>query len=185
MRRGRALARSLATAVGIAGYQLAFFAAVDDTGVAVGTVVALGSAPALAGLLGRAVYGSPLTSRWAASTALATAGVVLLVLAGSDAKVSVLGVLLALGAGVSYATYTVGSKRMLDAGHAPEAVMARGFGLGASAARAGAHRRGRRAARDRRRAAPLALPRRDPDRPGLHPLRPWPASHLRRARPRR
>ena len=130
-RSGAPRRRSPRTAVGIAGYQLAFFAAVDDTGVAVGTVVALGSAPALAGLLGRAVDGSPLTSRWAACTALATAGVVLLVLAGSDAKVSVLGVLLALGAGVSYATYTVGSKKMLDAGHAPEAVMARGFGLGA------------------------------------------------------
>src|SRR5688572_15172383 len=42
-------------AAGIAGYQLAFFAAVAETGVAVGTVVALGSAPALAGLLGRIV----------------------------------------------------------------------------------------------------------------------------------
>jgi drug/metabolite transporter, DME family len=120
-----------AVAVGVAGYQLSFFAAVDSTGVAVGTVVALGSAPALAGLLGRAVDGSPLTSRWAACTALATAGVVLLVLAGADAKVSPGGILLALLAGASYATYTVGSKRMLVAGHAPEAVMARGFGLGA------------------------------------------------------
>jgi DME family drug/metabolite transporter len=118
-------------AVGVAGYQLAFFAAVDDTGVAVGTVVALGSAPAMAGLLGRLAGGAPLTRRWAASTALATAGVVLLVLAGSDAKVSLVGVLLALGAGASYAGYTVGSKRMLDAGHAPEAVMARTFGAGA------------------------------------------------------
>src|SRR3954466_6936345 len=35
----------LAGAIGIAVYQLAFFAAVRDTGVAVGTVVALGSAP--------------------------------------------------------------------------------------------------------------------------------------------
>jgi DME family drug/metabolite transporter len=40
-------------------------------------------------------------------------------------------VALALGAGASYAIYTVGSKRMLDAGHPPEAVMARGFGLAA------------------------------------------------------
>jgi DME family drug/metabolite transporter len=115
-----------AAAVGIAGYQLCFFAAVSDTGVAVGTVVALGSAPAMSGLLSRQVDG-----RWAACTALATVGVVLLVLSGSDAHVSVPGVLLALGAGVSYATYTVASKRLLDQGHAPEAVMARGFGLAA------------------------------------------------------
>jgi DME family drug/metabolite transporter len=30
-----------------------------------------------------------------------------------------------------YAGYTVGAKRLLDAGHAPEAVMARAFGAGA------------------------------------------------------
>ena len=121
----------VATGLGIAGYQLSFFAAVDQTGVAVGTVVAIGSAPALAGALARLVDGTALTARWAASTALATVGVVLLCLAGSDARVSLPGIALALLAGASYATYTVGSKRMLDAGQRPEAVMARGFGLGA------------------------------------------------------
>src|SRR3954468_23214520 len=41
-------ARPVAAAVaGVAVYQLAFFAAVADTGVAVGTIVALGSAPTL------------------------------------------------------------------------------------------------------------------------------------------
>src|SRR4051812_44420983 len=39
-----------AAVAGVAVYQLAFFAAVADTGVAVGTIVALGSAPTLAGL---------------------------------------------------------------------------------------------------------------------------------------
>jgi DME family drug/metabolite transporter len=122
-----------ASAAGIAGYQLFFFAAVADTGVAVGTVVALGSAPAMAGLLARAVDGTPLDRRWAACTALATTGVLLLVLSGADAQVSVLGVVLAVGAGASYATYTVCSKLLLADGHAPEAVMARGFGLAAIA----------------------------------------------------
>ena len=120
-----------ATAVGIAAYQLTFFAAVDDTGVAIGTVVALGSAPALTGLLAWAVTGAPLTGRWAAATALATTGVLVLVLSGAEARVSAPGVLLALGAGASYATYTLSSKRLLDAGHAPEEVMARGFALAA------------------------------------------------------
>ena len=58
-------------AAAIAAYQLAFFAAVDRTGVAVGTVVALGSAPALAGLAGRLLDGEPLTRRWTQATALA------------------------------------------------------------------------------------------------------------------
>jgi DME family drug/metabolite transporter len=122
-----------AAAVGIAGYQLFFFAAVSDTGVAVGTVVALGSAPAMAGLLARVVDGTRLDARWAGCTALATAGVLLLVLSGADAEVSVPGIALALGAGASYAAYTVASKRLLADGHAPEAVMARGFGLAAIA----------------------------------------------------
>src|SRR3954462_8280010 len=74
----------LAGAVGIAAYQLAFFAAVRETGVAVGTVVAIGSGPAFAGLLSRA----PLTGRWAASTALAVAGIALLVAGGAQARVS-------------------------------------------------------------------------------------------------
>ncbi len=122
-----------AAAAGIAGYQLSFFAAVADTGVAVGTVVALGSAPAMAGALARAVDGTPLTGRWAACTALATAGVLLLVLSGAEAEVSAPEIGLALAAGAAYAVYTVASKRLLDDGHAPEAVMAWGFGLAAVA----------------------------------------------------
>src|SRR5687767_4085719 len=58
-------------AAAIAVYQLAFFAAVDRTGVAVGTVVALGSAPALAGIAGLMLDREPLTRRWAQATALA------------------------------------------------------------------------------------------------------------------
>ncbi len=117
-------------AAGVAGYQLTFFAAVADTGVAVGTVVALGSGPVFAGVLGRLVHGEPLTRRWTLATALAVAGVAVLVAAGASAEVSAPGILLALGAGLSYATYTVAAKGLLTAGHAPEAVMARLFGLG-------------------------------------------------------
>ena len=117
--------------IGVAGYQLAFFAAVADTGVAVGTVVALGSAPVFAGLVSWLTGGARLNARWAACTALATAGVALLVASGGSAAVSAPGVVLALGAGVGYAAYTVAAKRLLDEGHEPEAVMARTFGTGA------------------------------------------------------
>lgn len=114
-------------AFGVAGYQLTFFAAVDATGVAVGTVVALGSGPVFAGLLGR----ERPTARWALATALAVAGVAVLVAAGgAGTDVDAGGVLLALGAGLSYALYTVAAKRLLDR-HGPEAVMARLFGFGA------------------------------------------------------
>ena len=116
----------------VALYQATFFAAVADTGVGVGTVVALGSAPAFTGLLGRAFAGEALTRRWVAATALACAGVCVLVLAGgSGGAVSAPGVGLALLAGVGYSGYAVASKRMLAAGGAPEAVMAAVFGTGA------------------------------------------------------
>lgn len=121
-----------ASAVGVAAYQLAFFAGVARTGVAVGTVVAIGSAPAIAGLLGSLAGDGPLGRRWAAATALACAGVALLVLgSGADASVDPLGIALAAGAGAGYAGYAVSSKRLLVAGHEPERVMAAAFGGGA------------------------------------------------------
>ena len=116
----------LAGAAGVAGYQLTFFAAVHETGVAVGTVVALGSGPLFAGLLAR----ERPSARWVVATGLAVAGVAVLVAAGAAAHVEPGGVALALGAGLSYATYTVAAKRLL-AHHGPEAVMARLFGIGA------------------------------------------------------
>ena len=99
-----------------ATYQLAFFAAVADTGVAVGTIVALGSAPALAGALEWAVERRAPTRAWAMATALACAGVAMLALAGADATISLPGVGLALVAGASYAGYTLAAKRMLARG---------------------------------------------------------------------
>jgi DME family drug/metabolite transporter len=118
-------------AVGVAAYQLCFFAAVKDTGVAVGTVVALGSAPALAGLGGWLVDRRVPGRAWAMATALACAGVATLALAGGGSEVSAPGVALAVGAGASYAAFTLASKRLLDQGHGVEPVMARLFGAGA------------------------------------------------------
>jgi drug/metabolite transporter, DME family len=117
--------------LGVAGYQLCFFAAVDDTGVAVGTVAALGSAPAFAGLGGWLVDRTRPGRAWAAATALAGVGVALMALSGSAAEVSAPGVVLALGAGASYAVFTLATKRLLDAGAGVDRVMAGVFTLGA------------------------------------------------------
>jgi drug/metabolite transporter, DME family len=116
----------------VAVYQATFFVAVADTGVAVGTVVAIGSGPAFAGLFASAFAGERLTRRWAIATGLACTGVVLLVLGGgAGGSVSAPGVALALVSGAGYAGYAVASKRMLDAGGAPDAVMAAVFCVGA------------------------------------------------------
>jgi len=118
-------------AIGVAGYALSFFGAVKATGVAVGTVVALGSAPAFTGLGAWLLHRIKPPGVWFAATGLATTGVALIGLAGGGAEVSAFGVLLALCAGASYAAYTLAAKRMLDAQHPAEQVMARIFGFGA------------------------------------------------------
>src|SRR5215218_3937647 len=64
----------LIAAAAVATYQLSFFAAVADTGVAVGTIVAIGSGPAFAGAFEWLITRSVPTKAWAAATALSCAG---------------------------------------------------------------------------------------------------------------
>ena len=112
-------------------YQVCFFAGVQRAGVAVGTLAAIGSGPVLAGLLARGVLGERPGRAWLTATGLCLAGLALLVLGGgASGSADVVGVLLALLAGLAYAAYTVLAKQQLDAGHAPPAVMAAAFGLG-------------------------------------------------------
>ena len=65
----------LLAGAGVAVYQLAFFQAVADTGVAVGAIVAIGSGPVFAGILERVLDGVWPGRTWLIATALATAGV--------------------------------------------------------------------------------------------------------------
>ena len=112
-------------------YQVCFFAGVTRAGVALGTLVAIGSGPVLTGLLAGRLLGERPSRAWLAATGLCLAGLGLLVLGGGVAdRPDPAGVALALLAGGSYAAYTVLAKRQLDAGHAPPAVMAAAFGLG-------------------------------------------------------
>src|SRR5918994_481865 len=95
-----ALPLLLVGGLGVAVYQLSFFAAVDRTGVTVGTVVAIGFGPVAAGALERVVEATSPTRRWLVATALAVGGVAVLTLAaGTDAAVSPAGIGLALLAG--------------------------------------------------------------------------------------
>jgi drug/metabolite transporter, DME family len=122
----------------VATYQLCFFAAVERAGVAVGTLIAIGSAPVFTGLVGWLTRQGRPGSAWFAATALAVAGAALLVLGAptgdagrrSGGTADLLGMALALGAGLSYAGYAVGGKRMVDRMHSPTAAMAAVFGAG-------------------------------------------------------
>jgi drug/metabolite transporter, DME family len=116
------------TAAAIAGYQLTFFGAVRLTGVAAGTIVAIGSGPVFGGLLDRIVRRQPLTGRWVASTSLAVAGAALLISAG-DVRLDPAGVALALTAGFSYAVYALTIK-LLSVDRNPDDVVVIGFAAG-------------------------------------------------------
>ena len=113
----------LLAALFTASYQLCFFAAVARTGVAVGTIVGIGSAPIAGGLLGFLFRCERPGRRWGLATVLAISGCALLSLSGAEISVDPLGLLLAIGAGISYAAYTLVIKGLLET-HSPNAVMA-------------------------------------------------------------
>ena len=116
---------------GQAMYGATFFAAVHETGVAIGTVVALGSAPILTGVLSAILFRSLPTRTWMLATAVAIAGMSLIVLSGNDTNVSAIGIMYALGAGLGYALFALASKRIVESGVASDFAMARVFGIAA------------------------------------------------------
>ncbi len=117
------------TAFGQALYGAAFFSAVRSTGVAVGTVVALGSAPLITGVISAVTSRKLPTLLWLMTTAMAILGMGLIVASGSEAQVTVSGVGLALCAGLGYAIFALGSKTILASGIPSEIAMARVFGI--------------------------------------------------------
>lgn len=135
------LAVLLLAAAAIAGYQVCFFTAVRDTGVAIGTVVAIGSAPVFTGALSMLSGGSRPGRRWVVATASAVAGCTVLIASGhpsgagaagtGPAGASPAGVSLALAAGLCYAIYAVAAARLISAGTPETAVMGLLFGAAA------------------------------------------------------
>jgi len=121
----------LAVAVGaMAVYQPLFFSGIDRAGVAIGTVVGIGTSPIAGGLLGRVVRGERLDGRWWTATALGLAGAGLLAAAGDggDGDDVTAGLALAAGAGVAYALYVAASASLLDR-RRPDDVAAMVLGL--------------------------------------------------------
>jgi drug/metabolite transporter, DME family len=117
-----------------AAYQPLLFGGVERAGVAVGTVVGIGSAPIAGGVLGRLVRGERLGRGWFLATALGVVGAVLLATSADtdDGGDNVaLGLVLAVGAGAAYAVYLAASRALLDRHHPDDvtAVVFAGAGL--------------------------------------------------------
>jgi drug/metabolite transporter, DME family len=127
--RGLPWAGIAVAAACMTAYNLAFFAGVRASGVAVGTAIALGSGPLWAGLLQALFLGRRPSPAWWVGTAIAVVGGAALV-AGADSgsALSAAGIGLCLTAGLSYAVYALVNQRLV-ARAAPTPVTAAIFAL--------------------------------------------------------
>ncbi|MCM3254846.1 DMT family transporter [Priestia aryabhattai] len=99
-------------AASMAAYQPLFFSAVIKTGVAVGTMVAIGSAPLLSGVLDYIVYRKKPAKKWLLATFTGIIGCCSLLLK-KDSQIDVIGLGMAIGAGASFACYTTVNKSIV------------------------------------------------------------------------
>lgn len=132
----RSLLISGACAVAI--YPLAFYSSMHLAGVAVGTVISIGSAPLFSAVIENRFEKSVLTKQWLCGALAGVAGISLL--AQLDAAPSAnshhsplalpVGVALGLLAGLTYALYSWTARRMMVKGVISRAAMGATFGLG-------------------------------------------------------
>ncbi|MFI6869457.1 DMT family transporter [Nocardia sp. NPDC050406] len=115
-------------AVAVAGYPVTFYPAVARTGVAVATVVALGSAPVFAGLAAWLTGGTRPSTRWTVATAAAVTGCAVLVLGSKSGSVDPLGIALAACGGFAYVVYSLVGGRLIAHGRPSGSVMGAMFG---------------------------------------------------------
>lgn len=122
--------QTLYAAICISLFQLLFFSSVRLTGVAVASVVAIGSAPVFSGLIEWIFLKMRPTKVWGFSTGLAIIGCMLLFVTKGEVSINPFGVLYSLIAGIIFALYTMTSKSMLQKEEAM-AVVAMTFSLSA------------------------------------------------------
>ena len=122
----------------VAIYPLAFYSSMRLSGVAIGTVISIASAPFFTVMMERLISNKRITRRWQVSFAFGVIGVILLTLGKTqyvDINIAssnrVLGVLLGLVAGLTYATYSWSARQMIENGVNAKSAMASMFGLSA------------------------------------------------------
>lgn len=122
-------------AVAVAVYPLAFYGSMRVAGITVGTVVTIGSAPLLSALIEYLFDKQKLDLRWLCGAILGVLGMGLLSLSENHTEQGenrmLLGMLLGLVAGFTYALYSWTARRLMLRKIAPKAAMGATFGLGA------------------------------------------------------
>ncbi len=103
----------LLASISIALYQPLFFSGVSKTGVALGTVLAIGSAPIFSGII-ETIRGQRPTLQWIIATGISILGCILLFSGEGQITLDIYGGLLSLGAGLSYALYVTASQKLLQ-----------------------------------------------------------------------
>ncbi len=127
-----------ASALALAIYPLAFYSSMKLSGVAMGTVVSIATAPFFSALLECLISKkNNINKRWLMSFAIGVVGIGLLVFSESSSTsdsgddLKLLGIGLGLVAGLCYAIYSWATKALIDEGIKSQAAMGSIFGLGA------------------------------------------------------
>ncbi|MDH5938052.1 EamA family transporter [Vibrio splendidus] len=126
------------SALALAVYPLAFYSSMKLSGVAIGTVVSIATAPFFSALLECLISKkNNINKRWLTSFAIGVVGIGLLVfsesssVSESDNDLKLLGIALGLLAGLCYAIYSWATKALIDKDIESQAAMGSIFGLGA------------------------------------------------------
>ncbi|MFE7121213.1 DMT family transporter [Streptomyces sp. NPDC057654] len=125
--------RILVTGVGFTVFQAGYFGAVAGTGLAVGTVLTMGTAPVLVAFGGRALLGERIGAGGAVAVAGALTGLAVLMLgSGGTGTVRPAGVAFALLSAAAYATITLYTRHLGRQGRAsdPRAATMTSFAVG-------------------------------------------------------
>ncbi len=127
----------------VAVYPLAFYSSMRLSGVAIGTVVSIASAPLFTMMLECLFSRKNVSVQWVLSFVIGALGILLLAMGKDQAAFSVdgaaanyamanyTGIALGLLAGISYATYSWAAKQMIEQGIHSKSAMAGMFGFAA------------------------------------------------------
>ncbi len=125
----------LVGSIAVSLYPLAFYSSMRLSGVTVGTVVSIGTAPILSAIIEYSSKDFHITKQWVIGAAFGILGVMLLCFSENSATSTqyshlAIGILLGLIAGFTYALYSWSARQMMLKGISSKSAMGTTFGCG-------------------------------------------------------